>query len=54
MLVVVVPAAAAVVALTAAEVHADVLAMNAGLRRALCLLRSAKRQEESRTLRERE
>jgi len=51
----VVPAVAvAVVALMVAEEHADVQARNVELRRALCLLRSAQRQEESRTLRVRE
>lgn len=42
------------VALTVAEEHAGVQARNVGLRRALCLLRSAQREEESPTLRARE
>jgi hypothetical protein len=52
--IVVVAVAFAAVALMVAEEHAGVEARNAGLRRALCLLRNAKRQEESQTVRARE
>lgn len=54
VVVAVVLAAAAVVALMMAEERAGVQATDAGLRRALCLLMNAQREEESRTLRERE
>jgi len=50
----VVVAVVVAVALTVAEEHAGVQARNVEPRRALCLLRNAKRQEESRTLRARE
>jgi hypothetical protein len=54
IVVVAVVLAAVAVAPTMAEERAGVQTRNAGLRRALCLLRNAEREEESRTLRERE
>ena len=50
----VVLAAVVVVALMMAEERADVQATDAGLRRALCLLKNAQREGESRILREHE